>query len=610
MPELTAPLLDRLVKVPPFNHLSKTEHPDLGQRIEHVHVEAGDVVFREGAALPGLFIVENGKIDIFSAQDNVVSHRGPGDIMGERGLLRDGHAMLTAKVSEPADLLMLPADQFFELTENVPEIAAWFARATPSTPARDESPYASGLMAIRVADLMAKELLTCSGEASVRDVAELMRDHRVSSVLVMEGTDLRGIVTVHDLVNKVLAEGQGGGMTVGEVMTADPITIGPDEVGLDAMLIMGERRINHLPVADGTGHIVGMIGRTDLFRQQSATASHMASELVSAENATQMARVMQRLPDLLTHLTTAGTRPDAICRRITDLTDVITRRLLVLAEAEFGPPPVPYVWAACGSQGRREQTGVSDQDNCIIIDDAMTKEQAPYFENLARFVSDGLNETGFVYCPGDMMATNPRWRQPAKVWRGYFANWVSEPDEEAQMLASVMFDLRPIAGETALFADLQSKTLKLAKENSIFVRHMIGNSLKHTPPLGWFGGLSLIRSGAHKNRLDLKLAGVVPIVDLGRVYALKGGITALNTRERIKIAGETGVISPVGARDLLDAYDLIAETRLRHQSLQIRSGGAPDNFFDPTRGSELERNHLRDAFMVVKTMQSALGSLF
>ncbi|MEM1162576.1 MAG: DUF294 nucleotidyltransferase-like domain-containing protein [Pseudomonadota bacterium] len=610
MPELTAPLLDRLVKIPPFNHLNTGDYADLGNCLEHVHAEPGEVVFREGAALPGLFIVEHGTIDIFSAQDNVVSHRGPGDIMGERGLLRDGLAMLTAKVSEPADLLLLPADQFFRLTRNVPEIGAWFERATPSTPAADESPYAAGLMAIQVADLMARELLICSASDSVRDVAVIMREHRVSSVLVMNDATLQGIVTVHDLVNKVLAEGQGGDMIVGDVMTADPITIGPDDVGLDAMLIMGERRISHLPVADGAGRIVGMIGRTDLFRQQSATASHMASELVSAENAGEMARVMRRLPDLLTHLTAAGTRPAAICRRITDLTDVITRRLLVLAEDKLGPPPVPYVWAACGSQGRREQTGVSDQDNCLIIDDAMSKEHDAYFKDLANFVCDGLNETGFVYCPGEMMASNPRWRQPAKVWRRYFADWVSEPDEEAQMLASVMFDLRPISGETSLFDTLQSKTLKMAKENSIFVRHMIGNSLKHTPPLSFFGGLSLIRSGEHKNRVDLKLAGVVPIVDLGRVYALKGGISALNTRERIKIAGEKGVLSPVGARDLLDAYDLIAETRLRHQALQIQAGNAPDNFFDPTQGSELERNHLRDAFMVVKTMQSALGSLF
>ncbi|MCE8472317.1 DUF294 nucleotidyltransferase-like domain-containing protein, partial [Rhodovulum sulfidophilum] len=175
------------------------------------------------------------------------------------------------------------------------------------------------------------------------------------------------------------------------------------------------------------------------------------------------------------------------------------------------------------------------------------------------FVSDGLHACGFVYCPGDMMATNPRWRQPRRVWRAYFAGWIAQPDNQAQMLASVMFDLRPIHGETALFRDLQAETLAMARRNSIFVAHMVSNSLKHTPPLGLLRGFALIRSGEHKDMVDLKLSGVVPVVDLGRVYALRGELMAVNTRERLEAAREAGVISKAGAHDLIDAYDFIAE---------------------------------------------------
>ena len=205
------------------------------------------------------------------------------------------------------------------------------------------------------------------------------------------------------------------------------------------------------------------------------------------------------------------------------------------------------------------------------------------------------------------MATNPKWRQPRRVWRDYFAGWINEPDNMAQMLASVMFDLRPIAGEVALFDDLQNDVLSMARANSIFVAHMISNALKHTPPLSLFRGFALIRSGEHKNMLDLKHSGVVPVVDLGRVYALEGGFDAVNTRKRLEAARDSGVISKSGALDLLDAYDLIAETRLRHQAARIRAGENPDNFMAPGTLSELERSHLRDAFMVVKTMQSAVG---
>jgi CBS domain-containing protein len=251
---------------------------------------------------------------------------------------------------------------------------------------------------------------------------------------------------------------------------------------------------------------------------------------------------------------------------------------------------------------------VSDQDNCLILDDGVTEADLPYFDRLARFVSDGLNAAGYVYCPGDMMATNARWRQPVRVWREYFRGWIATPSPEAQMLASVMFDLRPIGGERSLFDSLQAETLERAARNSIFTAHMAANSLKHHPPLGLLRTFATIRSGEHRNTLDLKMNGVVPIVDLGRMYALQGRITQANTRARIEAAGAAGIISQSGSRDLLDAYDLIAETRLEHQARRVKGGERPDNYLVPAELSDFERSHLRDAFVVVKTMQSALSS--
>jgi CBS domain-containing protein len=177
----------------------------------------------------------------------------------------------------------------------------------------------------------------------------------------------------------------------------------------------------------------------------------------------------------------------------------------------------------------------------------------------------------------------------------------------AQMLASVMFDLRPIAGSAALFRDLQAETLEMAAQNSIFVAHMIGNSLKHAPPLGLLRGFATFRTGEHKNQIDLKMNGVVPVADLGRIYALIGKLTAVNTRARLVAAGEAGVMSASGARDLVDAYDLIAETRLQHQAGRVKRGERPNNFMAPSDLSEFDRSHLRDAFVVVRTMQSAVG---
>ena len=232
----------------------------------------------------------------------------------------------------------------------------------------------------------------------------------------------------------------------------------------------------------------------------------------------------------------------------------------------------------------------------------------PYFAKLAQFVCDGLNTCGYFYCPGDMMATNPRWCQPLRVWREYFQTWIAKPDPEAQMLASVMFDLRPIGGDSSLFKTLQSDTLQAASKNSIFTAHMISNSLKHQPPLGLLRGLATIRSGDHRNQLDLKHNGVVPVVDLGRIYTLQGRLRPVNTRARLEAAIKIGLLSASGGADLLDAYDLIASTRLELQTNQIKAGHAPENYLDPSNLSDFERSHQRNAFVVVKTMQSAVGS--
>lgn len=601
-----AEILHILTHYAPFDMLPEGKRRALSEKARRVVAAKDSILFEEGAPIEGLYLVESGALDIESSNADLISQRGPGDIMGERGLLRDGRAMLTARVTEDSDLILIPAKVFLALLEDSDELAKWFGRSAPTEGERDEGPYATGLTALQVSDLMATTPVTCPESNTVTDVARVMRDKKISSVLVMEDTALTGIVTVHDMTNKVLAEGLTGTIPVSQVMTPKPMTIAPDSLGLDALMMMSDHGINHLPV-ESRGRIVGMIGKTDLFRRQAATASHMIADIVQAEDAEAMAQIMTRVPELLSQLVSAGTRPQAVTRRITDITDAITRRLLVLGEEKFGPAPVAYLWLACGSQGRREQTGQSDQDNCLILHDDMTPQNDAYFAKLAQFVSDGLNTCGFVYCPGDMMATNPRWRQPRRVWQEYFKSWIAQPDSEAQMLASVMFDLRPIAGDESLFQDIQAETLALARKNSIFVAHMISNSLKHTPPLNLFRGFALIRSGEHKNMVDLKHSGVVPVVDLGRIYALQGGFEAVNTLDRIEEARERGVISQSGAHDLLDAYELIAETRLRHQAYQIRNGEIPDNFMAPGALSELERNHLRDAFMVIKTMQSAVG---
>jgi CBS domain-containing protein len=593
-------ILAFLQTVHPYDSLPRDELARVAGFFSRREFPAGAEIYHSGEPLQGIYLIKQGAVEVLDPNGDLVSLLGPQNSFGERGLMRDGRAATTARATEDSVLLLLPGTEFRRLVAQVPAFDRFFHRGR-SGETRD-----TDLTTRKVGDLMTPSPVTLAPDRPIREAAVAMRDAHVSSLGIVEGDRFLGIVTTRDMTHRVLAAGIDPARPVSSVMTANPASLPPSALGSDILHLMLERRIGHLPVVEN-GRLVGMVTQTDLTRFQAMSSASLVRDVSTAETVAEMAAVTARIPQLLAQLVTSHNAHEVVTRLVTDVTDTVTRRLIAMAEAELGPPPVPYLWLACGSQGRQEQTGATDQDNCLFLDDTATPDDIAYFDHLARKVCDGLNACGYVYCPGEMMAVTPRWRQPMRVWRDYFAGWINRPDPMAQMLSSVMFDLRPIGGETGLFADFQAETLEMASRNSIFVAHMIANSLKHQPPLGLLRGLATIRSGEFKNRVDLKHNGVVPVVDLGRVYALTGRLTPANTRARLEAAEDAGIISASGGRDLIGAYDMIARIRLENQANQIQSGRAPDNFLAPSDLSDFERSHLRDAFVVVRTMQSALG---
>ena len=600
MPQTLASIIAFIETVHPYDTLPRDELARVAGSFIRRTIEQNEIIYTAGAPLEGLYIVERGQIQVTEGNGEVISLLGPRNSFGERGLMRDGRAITTASASEAAQILMLPGIEFHRLVKSVPSFERFFNRG------RGAAPRQQDFTTRKVEEMMARRPVTITPDASISEASRAMRDNRVSSLAVVEADQFLGIVTTRDMTNKVLAAGLDPAGPIKSVMTPNPLTLSPTSLGSDVLHMMLERSIGHLPVVEN-GQLVGMITQTDLTRFHAVGSAQLVRDATRAETVEELAAVTAHIPRLLVNLVGSYTPHEIVTRLITDIADTVTRRLIAMAEDKLGPAPVPWLWLACGSQGRQEQTGVSDQDNCLMLHDSATADDMKYFVAFAKIVSDGLDACGYVYCPGDMMATAERWCQPVRVWREYFRGWIAKPDPMAQMLASVMFDLRPIAGDTSLFKEMHTETLEMAEKNSIFVAHMIANSLKHAPPLGLLRGFATIRSGEHKNTIDMKHNGVVPITDLGRVYALIGRLDAVNTRARLEAAEAAVVISASGARDLIDAYDLIAEARLENQARQVRTGEKPSNFLAPSDLSDFERSHLRDAFVVVRSMQSAVG---
>ncbi|MGH1578153.1 DUF294 nucleotidyltransferase-like domain-containing protein [Planktotalea sp.] len=596
----TETVAEFLQTVHPYDSLDPAERGALADQITSLEIPKDQVIYALGDTMDALYIIYSGNVAVSDDTGAPLSQLTSRNSFGERALMRGGIAGTSARTQSDTVLLTLPAHAFQTLQSTSDAVRRFFDRSRPVQATKQT------LATQRVDSLMSSPAISCATGTSAQQAASQMRDTGVSALCVENDGELKGILTNRDLTSKILADARDPETPVAEIMTQDPMSLPPSAIGSDVLHLMMEKHIGHVPIVEA-GKLVGIVTQTDLTRVQAVTSGEIVAEIAGADTAEDMALVTSRIPQLLMQLVTTGTSHEVVTRLITDIADAATRRLLALAELKLGAPPVPYLWLACGSQGRQEQTGVSDQDNCLIIHDDMKPEDDTYFKALANFVCDGLDTCGYIYCPGDMMASADRWRQPLAVWKGYFDRWIETPDKEAQMLASVMFDLRPIGGEQSLFENLQNATLDKAAKNSIFVGHMIANSLGHTPPLGLFGGLTTVKDPAHKNQIDMKHNGVVPVVDLGRVYALQGKLIQANTRARLVAAQSAGVLSTTGGADLLAAYDFIAQTRLEHQANQVKAGVAPDNFLAPNALPDFDRSHLRDAFVVIKTMQSAIG---
>ena len=601
----------------PFDLLPDEEINALPKRLQARYFRAGTKVLSPEQECLHLYIIRTGGTETRDPDGQLLARLSEGECFGVRAMYQNGRAANNITTLEDSLCYLLPEKDFHDLTGKYPQFSYFFAKmggerlrsGMQLLESRDDDQLK--LMSVKVSDLIARDLVSIDKSASILDAGQLMSKERVSCLLITEDNgSVAGIMTDRDLRNRVIAVGRSYDEPVSAIMTENPISIDPDQFAFDALLTMTRNNIRHLPVMKD-GKAVGMITTNNLLARQSLSAVYMAGRIGKLTTPEDMAKVIAQVPELLSHLIEAGATSYNAGHIVTTLSDAATARLLQLAEEQFGPPPVPYVWMAGGSQGRQEQTALSDQDNCLIIDDAYDADQhGEYFKKLAEYVCDGLHKVGYVYCPGEMMAKIDEWRQPVRTWQKYFNQWIEQPEPKSLMYCSVWFDLRPVHGTKSLFDELHRMIVSKAKDNRIFQAYMVGNALTHHVPLGFFKNFVMIRGGEHDKTLDLKHNGVVPIVDLARIHALANGVESVNTYERLNAVKAFPSISNQGASDLLDAFEFISITRLKHQVRQIRRGETPDNFLQPESLSAFERSHLKDAFSVIKNLQGALEHAF
>jgi len=587
--------------VQPFNALTGDDLQWLARRLEVNYYPQGKAIFASRPS-PGLAIIRKGAARLLDKDHRFLDKRSEGEIFGHEiyfhGELKD----YFAEAEEDCLLWHLSTEDFKQLCIKHPLISEYFSSHLKS---RLTAAIQVKHTVTQVRGLLNREPVLVDSDVSIREAAQEMSTEKVSSILIVQNGELCGIVTDKDLRQRVLVEGLDSSLPIKIVMTANPRSIPADTDVDSALLIMMRRNYHHLPVVDGLKPL-GLVTAGDILRAQSEHPLRLVRDIYKKKSIEELLVLSLRLPSLYERMVNLGRGVGQIGRMVTHVTDAFTVRLIQLAEQKLGPPPIAFAWVVFGSQAREEQTARTDQDNGIVLERDANEDEGRYFAKLSEMVCDGLDQLGYVYCPGEVMALNVKWRVSLSEWKRYFDHWVDEPSPKSVMHSSIFFDIRCVHGESNLVDGLQEHVTKITRKNKFFLRFMAANALSHRPPLGFFRRFVQEDDGTQSEGLNLKHRGIVPIIDLVRIRALEAGIREANTFRRIESAIVAGVMNKKDARSLRDALILINRIRISHQSAQMSEGEKPTNFVPPEQLSPLMRRNLKAAFMLVLEAQKAL----
>jgi CBS domain-containing protein len=577
-------------RVPPFDVLPEGRFLEAARGLEIALARAGErLVVAGGEPLRHLWIIRRGAVRL-ERGGQVLQVLEEGEVFGYTSLI-SGRASLDAVVEEPLLAYCLPAAEFEELLGDARFAAHFAVGLTDRLKASLEQVRAARFdpdVGIEVERLLRRPAVWLPAEATVRDVARVMRDEHVSSVLLR--CDPPGIVTDRDLRNRVLGEDLGPELPASRVCSRPLRTVPATTPLYEAWRTLLDARVNHLPVVRD-GDVVGVLTSTDLLRHSAQGPVAVLRRFERLASRELLPGYGRTVAEMASALLGSGLDATVIAGYVAELEDTLLRRLLHLAEADLGPPPAPYAWLVLGPAARREQILPGPQENALVHADGVAPARAGWFRALAARVNGDLEAAGF---PPTAPARMARERC------GPLSSWIRTLDEtieERPWDAPPLFDVRRAAG--ALDPAPLDEALARASRRRHLVRLLAKQALAVEPPR-----TLLLRLRGASSRVDLAREGLSPIVALARCFALEAGSVARGTLERLDAAARAGVLSEATHAAVTEAFRFLLSLRLGVQLRRTAAGRpARDEVVALAELVAIERTRLKDAFRAIRRWQ-------
>ncbi len=623
-----------LIKYPPFSFLREEDIFEISKTARVQFFDKGEYIFRVGQTPePYFYVLFQGTVELTyfeSGEEVLFEVLESGDVFGLKALLGKRNYINNAKAREEVLVIQISYQTMLKFTETYPKLATYFSAGFSAGKSRVDivkmelarQTLNKNLSPLSLSDRSTlkpdstylfkdREVVYCKGDISIKSAAEIMTKKGVGSILILDYEDRpAGIVTDVDFRKKVVREGIDPNKSISCIMSSPVYTVKKDITLAEALLLMLKRNIKHLCVTkDGTdqSEVEGIITERDLLLNQGNSPAILLKEINNSSSLKDIVDLQKYIDELLINYLDQDLSMGFIFEVITHLNDSVIQQIIYLSKIEMETdgwiePEVKYAWVCLGSEGRKEQILRTDQDNAIIYEDpepGKEEQTKRYFLELGRRVTKGLNDCGFSYCKGEIMASNPKWCASLSEWKNYFLSWIESPTPNRVMHFAIFFDLRTVYGEKKLVEILENSIHTWVKSNPNSLRFLALNAVASTPPLGLFKSLVVERSGEHKNTFDIKARGIVPIVDSARVLGLEEGIRAKSTIERWKILGERNTKNKEKFNELIIAFEILSKFRTKNYIKNPSNG----NYLNPDSLGKIDKETMKNIFQVILELQ-------
>jgi signal-transduction protein with cAMP-binding, CBS, and nucleotidyltransferase domain len=447
----------------------------------------------------------------------------------------------------------------------------------------------------RVSAVMRQPVNDIAESATLTEIARQMSDSGQGGLLVHDRFGQHtGILTERDVTRALGRDGAAAlQLTAADLMSRNIVAIHEGAFLFRAIGRMRRLNLRYMPVTDNAGRFIGMLTARALLRLRAQDSQMIADGLDIAETADELGQGRAALPGLASTLLAEGSDAPAVAAVISGIYADITARAAAIVEAEFekagDPAPAPWCMLILGSGGRGESLLKPDQDNAIIH--AGSSEDDGWYARAGERISALLDAAGVPFCKGGVMAKNTAWRGAQGQWRARVTEWIGRHTPEALLNVDIFYDLQPVYGALRLGEALRFEALAAARTSPIFLRLLAEQTAQLQPALNFFGRLKSDPDG----RIDLKLGGLLPLVSAARLMALKLGVPATGTADRLRAVGGSGLIGESDIAGLIRAHGLLLEIILRQQLADLAASRTPGSRVDPTSLTAAQRDRLKAA---------------